>query len=290
MKATNPFTATAAAAMLVLAVGCSKQPESAAQSERSDSIRGEPILEVQGEPDTRRTADASEPTTHSAPGGASVVEASALPSAPSPVPGSATETTPQGDPDAPSPKQEAIPTAVETVAAATPPPPSAVSQPEGPGTAPTATADPSPTAPSDEFLQVGFDKLAGFNFEVSEELLTGKGTNGLAALNSADQIPAGVKAFDSKRVAVKGFMLPLKLQEGRVTELLLMRDQSMCCYGSVPKINEWMSVKMVGEGVRPIMDQAVTLFGTLHVGEMREGGYLVGIYRLDGEKMAGPLE
>jgi nitrate reductase NapE component len=36
------------------------------------------------------------------------------------------------------------------------------------------------------------------------------------------------------------------------------------------------------------MDQAVTLYGTLRVGAMRENGYIVGIYQLDGEKMQGP--
>jgi hypothetical protein len=38
------------------------------------------------------------------------------------------------------------------------------------------------------------------------------------------------------------------------------------------------------------MDQAVTLYGKLHVGEIRENGYLVGIYQMDGEKLAGPLD
>ena len=85
-------------------------------------------------------------------------------------------------------------------------------------------------------------------------------------------------------------MLPLKVEGGLITELLIMRDQSMCCYGTVPKINEWVSVKMTGKGVKPIMDQAVTLYGKLHVGEIRENGYLVGIYQLDGEKMSGPLD
>ena len=85
-------------------------------------------------------------------------------------------------------------------------------------------------------------------------------------------------------------MLPLKVEGGLVTEFLIMRDQSMCCYGSVPKINEWISVKMTGKGIRPMMDQPVTLFGKLHVGEVRENGYLVGIYTLDGEKMAGPQD
>ena len=99
-----------------------------------------------------------------------------------------------------------------------------------------------------------------------------------------------MKDFGGKRVSLKGFMLPLKVEGGLVTELLIMRDQSMCCYGAVPKINEWVSVKMTGKGVKPIMDQAVTLYGKLHVGEIRENGYLVGIYQMDGEKVAGPLD
>ena len=35
-------------------------------------------------------------------------------------------------------------------------------------------------------------------------------------------------------------------------------------------------------------DQAVTLSGTLKVGAIRENGYLVGIYQMDGEKMNAP--
>ncbi|HMO65020.1 MAG TPA: hypothetical protein PKE47_07335, partial [Verrucomicrobiota bacterium] len=88
----------------------------------------------------------------------------------------------------------------------------------------------------------------------------------------------------------KGFMLPLKVEKGLVTELLLMRDQSMCCYGVVPKINEWVSVKMTGGGVKPVMDTAVTLHGTLKVGEIFESGYLVGIYEMSGERMSDALD
>jgi hypothetical protein len=87
---------------------------------------------------------------------------------------------------------------------------------------------------------------------------------------------------------VKGFMLPLKVEGGLVTELLLMRDQSMCCFGTVPKINEWIAVKMGTAGIKPVMDQAVTLYGTIKVGAMRENGYLVGIYQMDGDKVDGP--
>lgn len=141
------------------------------------------------------------------------------------------------------------------------------------------------------FASVGFDKLSAFSFEISDEILQAGTTNAASvAAKTAELIPKAVRDFDQKRIALKGFMLPLKVEGGKVTEMLIMRDQSMCCYGSVPKINEWVSVRMVGEGVKPIMDQAVTLYGTLHVGEMRENGYLVGIYKVDGEHLDGPAE
>ena len=143
----------------------------------------------------------------------------------------------------------------------------------------------------EDFKVVGFEKLSAFEFEMSDDILnppTESDTN-ISARTEA-MIPDGVRAFDNQRVALKGFMLPLKVEGGLVTELLVMKDQSMCCFGTVPKINEWVSVKMVEKGIKPIMDQPVTLFGKLNVGEMRENGYLVGIYSMDGERMAGPLD
>jgi hypothetical protein len=134
-----------------------------------------------------------------------------------------------------------------------------------------------------DLLTVGFDKLASYNFDIPDDAPV---TNQTATVDKADeQIPANVKAFNQKKVSIKGFMLPLKVQDGSVTEFLIMKDQSMCCYGNVPKITEWVSVKTTGKGVKPIMDQAVSIQGTLHVGAMRENGYLVGIYQMDGEKL-----
>jgi hypothetical protein len=148
-----------------------------------------------------------------------------------------------------------------------------------------APATHAPTAKSG-FASVGFDVLATFKYEVPEDAPASK-TNA-PATDPDTQIPANVKAFSGKKVAVKGFMLPLKVEGGLVTELLLMRDQSMCCFGTVPKINEWIAVKMTTSGIKPVMDQAVTLYGTLKVGAMRENGYLVGIYQMDGITVEGP--
>ncbi len=147
----------------------------------------------------------------------------------------------------------------------------------------TPKTDGAKPAADGDFVSVGFDKLSAFKYDVPEDTPDAKPNT-----DPDKQIPETVKAFDGKRVSLKGFMLPLKVEQGLVTELLIMRDQSMCCYGTVPKINEWVSVKMTSKGVKPVMDQAVTMQGKLKVGAIRENGYLVGIYQMDGESMAGP--
>ena len=168
---------------------------------------------------------------------------------------------------------EAKPVSVALVSTPAPVPLASLPQP--------ARTDPEP------FPAVGFDRLASFVFEMPADMVSPGQPDPATAKN---QIPPLIKALDQKPVCLKGFMLPLKIVNGLVTEMLIMRDQSMCCYGTVPKITEWVSVKMDGKGVKPVMDQPVKLFGKLHVGELRENGYLVGIYSLDGQKMTTPEE
>jgi hypothetical protein len=148
---------------------------------------------------------------------------------------------------------------------------------------------PPPPSTAGEPGSISFEQLAGYTFEISDDLL-GPITNDVAVAEQKtnSQIPETVKAFNQKKIALRGFMLPLKVEGGLVTEMLIMKDQSMCCYGTTPRINDWVSVKMRNKGVRPMMDLPVTLRGTLRVGEMRENGYLVGIYSMEGEAMDAP--
>jgi hypothetical protein len=188
-----------------------------------------------------------------------------------------------------APLPAAVPEVTTNAVAAAAVAPAEPATPDGtaPAAAAAATAPPAPLAgagtPQDPFV-VGFDKLAAFAYTVPDGPVE---TNAPAG---PSQIPDPVRALDGKFVSLKGFMLPLKVEKGLVTELLLMRDQSMCCYGVVPKINEWVSVKMTGAGVKPTMDSAVTLHGTMKVGEIYESGYLVGIYAMDGEEMRDALD
>ncbi len=130
-------------------------------------------------------------------------------------------------------------------------------------------------AKADGYENVGFDRLASFNYTPPETETPGP----------TDQIPAPIKALDQKKVAVTGFMLPTKMDKGLVKEFLLVKDAMMCCYGAMPKVNEWIVVKMNGAGVKPLMDLPITFEGRLRVGEMFENGYLTGVYLLEGDRM-----
>ncbi len=127
-----------------------------------------------------------------------------------------------------------------------------------------------------EVLTVGFDKLASYEFTPPEDPAKAKEADA--------QIPERIRNFNDKKVLVTGFMLPVKMDAGLVTEFLLVKDPMMCCYGVMPKVNEWVVVKMVGKGVPPLMDVPITFEGTLLVGQLYEGGYLTGLYLLKGDR------
>jgi len=133
------------------------------------------------------------------------------------------------------------------------------------------------------YEKVGFDRLASYAYVPPE---SDPAKPEVPPPSGAAQIPDKIKALDQQKVAVTGFMLPVKMEAGLVKEFLLVKDPMMCCYGVMPKVNEWIVVKMTGAGVKPLMDIPITFEGKLRVGEMYENGYLTGLYLLEGDHQA----
>jgi hypothetical protein len=160
-----------------------------------------------------------------------------------------------------------------------------------PGSAPATRENTLPAVPADAlastYLPIGFDKLSSFPFLVTEQMIGGANNPGPSA-SLRDQVPEDIKALEGKDIALTGFMMPMKYERGLTPEFLILRSQGFCCYGLVPRITEWVSVRMPGKGVKPVVDQPVTVCGTFHVGDVRENGSLLGIYRLDGTQLITP--
>lgn len=157
----------------------------------------------------------------------------------------------------------------------------------GPAAAADAQGSPTNALPGAP-LTVSFEVLGGWTFHETEEVMDGKKDPATAEKKTSEQIPPGVKALNDKSVALKGFMVPTKVELGRVTEFLLMESQAACCYGVPPRMNQWAMVKVAGKGFKPLMDQPIIVQGVLHVGAMRDDGYLTGLYRLDADSLVVP--
>src|SRR4051812_29080250 len=132
------------------------------------------------------------------------------------------------------------------------------------------------------YLKLGFEQLASYQFNPPP--FDPAATPNAKPPTGEEQIPSAVKGWNGKKAVITGYMVPVKMDKGLVTEFLLMRNTMSCCFGAVPNMNEWVVVKMK-KGVQPMMDVPVAFYGELKVGAMFENGYMTGLYELEGEKM-----
>lgn len=134
------------------------------------------------------------------------------------------------------------------------------------------------------YARIAYSQLAGFKFHPPPQpIATEK-----PPPDVLQQVPASIRKLDGKKVVLTGYMLPLKLENGLTTEFFFLSSPSACCYGIIPEMNEWMLVRMRGEGLPPIQDVPMFLAGRLHVRARWDDGYLVGIYDLEGEGLLKP--
>jgi len=140
----------------------------------------------------------------------------------------------------------------------------------------------SATGLVDGYVKAGFEQLS--TFKITPPPFDPNAKPGSDGPSLGSQIPDAIRGLDGHKAVVTGFMLPIKMEGGLVTEFLLMRSQMMCCYGVMPQVNEWVLVRMA-KGVHQLMDVPVSFGGQLHVKELYENGFLTAIYELDGEKM-----
>ena len=104
-----------------------------------------------------------------------------------------------------------------------------------------------------------------------------------------DPIPARIKKMTGKKYAIRGFMIPFKVDGEEVTEFLLVRNQFACCFGVVPKMNEWLHVKMEqGKKAPYAVDVPITVYGKLEASELIEKGVVMSLYRMEASEVEEP--
>lgn len=99
-------------------------------------------------------------------------------------------------------------------------------------------------------------------------------------------LPDSIRNATGHEVVIMGYMLPLVMENGRASQLLLMRNQMSCCYGQAPVANEYLVIKTSAPGLPVTMDVPIAVQGTLRVAPVTMGGVLVEYFHLDDAVLA----
>lgn len=104
------------------------------------------------------------------------------------------------------------------------------------------------------------------------------------ASDEQPEVPRKILDLDRTRVAVSGFMMPMRLDEEGITDFVLVKNQLLCCYGQSPALNEWIYVTM-DHPVPVTMDVPITVAGVLEVGADKHEEQILSLYRMAGQEM-----
>lgn len=132
----------------------------------------------------------------------------------------------------------------------------------------------------DGCLKLDFYWLSSYDF-VRPDRDAPRGPGGKPATGD-EQIPPAIKKWSGARVILTGFMLPTTFSGGKTTEFLLMANLMLCCYATVPKVNDWVLVR-IPEGTEVVQDQPITFRGRFHVGAQIDDGILTAVYEMDAD-------
>lgn len=128
-----------------------------------------------------------------------------------------------------------------------------------------------------KFKAVSFAQLSSFPYETDDQ----------GRLTPRCKIPAAIRDLDEEPVALAGFMIPIEFKEDKVSGLILVRNQLLCCFGQQPKLNEWVYVN-ANPPVAAVTDTPVTLYGKFHARPDFEGEQILSLYRMEAEQMEVP--
>lgn len=124
------------------------------------------------------------------------------------------------------------------------------------------------------YQSVGFGELSGFSYLTNDD----------GALLPDQEIPEKIRSLNHQNVAVSGYLVPIEYDGEKVSGLILVRNQLLCCFGEEPKLNEWILVG-VEPPVEATLDVPVTFFGKFEVSPDIEEGQVISLYRLSATAM-----
>jgi hypothetical protein len=138
---------------------------------------------------------------------------------------------------------------------------------------PTAAA--AASQPEDGTIDLTFKKL---EFDPGEKFAGVHVTS-----NMAVKLPPGILALDGKRVRITGFLVPILNAGGRIREFFIMSSQSSCCFGTAPRLFDFIDATMPeGTDIKDLGDPVV-FEGVLHVRRTPAEDEWIPLFTMDAE-------
>lgn len=145
-----------------------------------------------------------------------------------------------------------------------------------------------PVVMEGDYQRVSFSQMGSWEYRPLKFPAEGDLPAGMLGL---DRFPEPIRALDGKKIAIEGFMIPVEVERDKVKSFVFVSSPLVCCFGQVPKLNEWFLVKMAGEGRAYIMmDLPITVRGRLSMGEEIKNRSVVSLYRIEADEVLGPRD
>ncbi len=112
---------------------------------------------------------------------------------------------------------------------------------------------------------ITWNQIGGFKFDESKPL------------------PQAVQDLDGKKVAIVGFLYPLRENED-IHEFLLVESIWTCCFGEPPQVTQTAKINL--DPKKPgiwVMTTPIIVHGTFHVQVEKDEGWVIGVYRLSAD-------
>jgi hypothetical protein len=93
-------------------------------------------------------------------------------------------------------------------------------------------------------------------------------------------IPADVNRMEGCHFKTNGYMIPLDQAES-ISEFALVPSLFACCFGQPPQIQHTIIVTCPKSKAVSYFPDELVVEGTLHVKEVKDGGFIVSIFQMD---------
>ncbi len=133
---------------------------------------------------------------------------------------------------------------------------------------------------------ISFDVLGGYPYDID----TSDASMSLAAeiykAKLDSQIPAQILTYHNQYIEVEGYMIPIDFHDGKVLSFVLVSSPMACCFGMIPRINEWIHILVEKPGVSSLLvDMPLRIRGTLDIGADIQDQAVMSLYRMKAQSV-----